>query len=83
MDIDSVEREVADSIRDILKSRGVVESHIRIKAKTKTASAKIPSKAQGIGEGKEIVEWPETVVTMVKMKLTIEFVPEDGDSTVQ
>ena len=73
MDINTVEKEITDSILDILKSKGIDESHIRMKSKTKTTSGKIPVKAQGVKESKEIVEWPEAVVTMVKIKLSVEF----------
>ena len=77
-----LEREITDSIRNILKSKGVDESRIMMKAKTKTTSAKIPVKAQGVKEGKEIVEWPKAVVTMVKMKFSIEFAPPESDLTL-
>ena len=74
MDIDSVEAEITSSIRDTLKSRGIDESHIKIKAKTRTASVKLPVKAQGVKEAKGIMEWPNAVVTTVKMKLSVEFI---------
>ena len=79
MNIDSIEKEITDSIREILLSKGVDESDITIKAKTKTASAKVPVRAQGVKGSEEIVEWPKAVVTMVKMKLSVKFAPPDGD----
>ena len=78
-----MEKEITDSIRNILKSKGIDESHMKMKAKTKTTSAKIPVKAQGVNESKEIVEWPKAVVTMVKMKFSIEFVPPESELTFQ
>lgn len=77
MDISLIEREITESIRDTLKSKGVNESHVKIKARTKMTSARIPVKAQGVKGSMEIVEWPKTVVTVVKMKLSIDFVPPD------
>ena len=79
MDINTVEREIADSIRRILNSKGVDGSHIKMKAKTKTTSAKIPVKPQGAKEIKEIVEWPMAAATMVKMKFSVEFAFPESD----
>ena len=76
------EREVIDSIRSTLKSKGVDENHFRIKAKTKMTSAKIPLKTQDVKESKEVVEYPKTVITMVKMKFSVEFVLPNGESTL-
>jgi hypothetical protein len=79
LDTDSVEKEITDSIRGILLLKGVDESHIKIKSRTKTASAEIPVKAQGVRESKEIVEWPKAVITTVNMKLSVKFVTPDND----
>lgn len=73
MDIDSLEKEIMSSIREVLKSKGVDGSDIRIKAKTKTTSVEMPVKAQGVIDSKEIVEWPKPVVTIVEMKLLVKF----------
>ena len=72
MNIDSIEKEITDSIREILLSKGVYESGIKIKAKTKTTTAKMPVRAQGVKNGKEIVEWPKAALAMIKMKLSVE-----------
>lgn len=79
MDADSIESEITNSIREILLSKGVDESHIKIKAKTKTSTSETPIKAQGVKEGEEIVEWPKAIVTMVKMKLSVKFLAPDAD----
>jgi hypothetical protein len=73
LDIDTVEKEITDSIREILLSKGVYESGMKIKTKTKTTTAKMPVRAQGVKDTKEIVEWPKAALAMVKMKLTVEF----------
>ena len=74
MDTDSIEKEITSSIREILLSKGVDESHIKIKAKTKTTSTEMPVRAQGVEQGKDVVEWPKAVVEIVKMKLSVKFV---------
>ncbi|UCE91331.1 MAG: hypothetical protein JSV90_07940 [Methanobacteriota archaeon] len=79
MDTDSIEKEITSSIREILLSKGVDESHFKIKAKTKTSSAEMPVRAQGIKDGESVVEWPKAVVTMVKMKLSVKFAAPEGD----
>ena len=79
MDIDSIEKEITSSIREILLSKGVDESHVRIKAKTKTTSAEMPVRAQGIKDCENVVAWPKAVVTTVKMKLSVKFVAPDRD----
>jgi hypothetical protein len=73
LDTDAIEKEITSTIRQILLSKGVYESGIRIKTKTKMTTAKMPVRAQGVKDGKEIVEWPKTALAMVKMKLTVEF----------
>ena len=79
MDTDSIEKEIASSIREILLPRGVDESQIKIKAKTKTTSAEMPVRAQGVEESKDVGEWPKAVVEVVKMKLSVEFVAPESD----
>ena len=79
MDINTVEREITDSIRNILKSKGVDESHIKMKVKSKTTSAEMPVRAQGIKDSDNVVEWPKAVVTTVKMKLSVKFVAPGKD----
>jgi hypothetical protein len=73
LDTDAIEREITSSIRQILLSKGVYESGIKIKARTKATTAKMPVRAHGVKDGKEIVEWPKAALAMVKMKLTVEF----------
>ncbi len=73
MDTDAIEKEITNSIRQILLSKGAYESGIKIKAKTKTTTAKMPVRAQGVKDSNEIVEWPKAAITMAKMKLSIEF----------
>ena len=79
MDTDSIEKEITSSIREILLSKGVDESHIKMKAKTKTSSAEMPMRAQGIKDSENVVEWPKAVFTTVKMKLSVKFVAPDKD----
>ena len=79
MDTDSIEKEITDSIREILVSKGVDESHIKMKAKTKTSSAEMPVRAQGIKDSENVMEWPKAVVTTVKMKLSVKFVAPGKD----
>ena len=79
MDADAIEKEITSSIREILLSKGVIESQIRIKAKTKTASVEMPVKAQGVKDDKGIVEWPKAMVESVKMKLSVKFLVPDMD----
>ena len=79
MDTNSIEKEITSSIREILLSKGVDESHIKMKAKTKTSSAEMPVRAQGIKDSDNVVEWPKAVVTTVKMKLSVKFVAPGKD----
>ena len=79
MDIDSIEKEIAGSIRGILLSKGVDESQIKIQAKTKMTSTEIPVKAQGVERSKDVVEWPKAIVKSVKMKLSVKFAAPEGD----
>ena len=74
MDVNSVEKEIADSVRGILKSKGVDGSQIKIDTRAKTSSVKMPVNAQGVNEGREVVEWRKATVTTAKIKLSIKFV---------
>jgi hypothetical protein len=79
MNIDSVEKEITDSIREILLSKGVDESYLKIKAKTKTYSAEMPVKAQSVKGSEEVVEWQKAIVTTAKMKLSVKFAAPERD----
>jgi hypothetical protein len=77
MDIGLLEREIRSSIADTLESKGVGGPDIKIKAKTRSTSAKVPMKPQGIGDGDAIVEWPDARCTVVSMKISVRFVVPD------
>lgn len=79
MNIDPIEKEISDSIREILLSKGVDESHVKIKVKTKMASSEMPVGAQRIKGSEEIVEWPKAFLTVVKMNLSVRFAVPDRD----